>query len=298
MRTPPCAPPPDGRPSSTFSVPMTLIDASWTGSYDRGAHIDLRRQVEHHLGLGVARSAPPATARGCRSCAGGTGGRASTGRRRGWPTIPLERSSTTSTSWPSASSRSTRVDPMKPAPPVTSARMVALPDLKLLGVEVLVDADRATRDPQAGGHHGTGRPARRDRRCEHPRPPRRRRPSTARSTTAPAPTRAPGQQHRIAHLARPPPTTDACTEHRAHDLGIACDLGGGVHALDRGAPLPIEQVELALEVLHRGAGVDPVGVPGHGVELAGRPPSPGRPHARSRPCGPVSIRSRTLASST
>src|SRR5579872_2849448 len=35
---------------------------------------------------------------------------------------PVERSSTTSTSWPSARSRSTSVEPMKPAPPVTSAR--------------------------------------------------------------------------------------------------------------------------------------------------------------------------------
>ena len=35
---------------------------------------------------------------------------------------PIDRSSTTSTSWPSASSRSTRVEPMKPAPPVTRTR--------------------------------------------------------------------------------------------------------------------------------------------------------------------------------
>src|ERR1700728_3621141 len=36
---------------------------------------------------------------------------------------PVERSSTTSTSCPSASNRSTRADPMNPAPPVTSARI-------------------------------------------------------------------------------------------------------------------------------------------------------------------------------
>ena len=36
---------------------------------------------------------------------------------------PDEKSSTTSTSCPSTRSRSTRLDPMKPAPPVTSVRM-------------------------------------------------------------------------------------------------------------------------------------------------------------------------------
>src|SRR6185503_1180880 len=38
---------------------------------------------------------------------------------------PVDRSSTTSTSWPSASRRSTRGDPMNPAPPVTSARIAS-----------------------------------------------------------------------------------------------------------------------------------------------------------------------------
>ena len=35
--------------------------------------------------------------------------------------LPVERLSTTSTEWPSARSRSTRLEPMNPAPPVTSA---------------------------------------------------------------------------------------------------------------------------------------------------------------------------------
>ena len=39
--------------------------------------------------------------------------------------LPEERSSTTSTSWPRSSSSSTRFEPMNPAPPVTSARMAA-----------------------------------------------------------------------------------------------------------------------------------------------------------------------------
>ena len=38
---------------------------------------------------------------------------------------PVERSSTTSTSWPSASRRSTSVEPMNPAPPVTRTRTVS-----------------------------------------------------------------------------------------------------------------------------------------------------------------------------
>ena len=37
--------------------------------------------------------------------------------------VPVERSSTPTTSWPSARSRSVRVDPMKPAAPVTRTRM-------------------------------------------------------------------------------------------------------------------------------------------------------------------------------
>ena len=40
---------------------------------------------------------------------------------------PVDRSSTTSTSCPSASSRSTRVEPMNPAPPVTSIRVTPRP---------------------------------------------------------------------------------------------------------------------------------------------------------------------------
>src|ERR1700722_9241300 len=53
------------------------------------------------------RNPPPALARACARLA----------------SEPVERSSTTSTSWPSASKRSTRADPMNPAPPVTSARI-------------------------------------------------------------------------------------------------------------------------------------------------------------------------------
>src|SRR3954469_25184492 len=36
--------------------------------------------------------------------------------------LPVERSSITTTAWPPATSASTRLEPMKPAPPVTTAR--------------------------------------------------------------------------------------------------------------------------------------------------------------------------------
>ena len=65
---------------------------------------------------------------------------------------PDDRSSTTSTSWPSASSRSTSVEPMKPAPPVTSTR-----------TDQPAAADSSTRVADRAAPAGTRAPAADDR---------------------------------------------------------------------------------------------------------------------------------------
>ena len=86
----------------------------------RVLHRDLRRQMKHHLGLDVGeqdrvRSASTMSALTNRSRRGAR-------RGRGCSLRPELRSSTPTTECPSARRRSTSVDPMKPAAPVTSAR--------------------------------------------------------------------------------------------------------------------------------------------------------------------------------
>ena len=157
---------------------------------------------------------------------------------------PVDRSSSTSTSWPSASRRSTSVEPMNPAPPVTRVFMRALPSNP---VRNTFAASRCAPAPDdlavahdAAEHATSGRP----------RPP-----------IAPSPTTDPldhGAEHHPWHPRQ---------QHRVLDPGAAGDDGAGPddRALDRGiggdarrrggrrrpgrAAEPVEQVELGLEVL-------------------------------------------------
>src|SRR5262249_31797365 len=95
--------------SSTRTVPTTLTAASWSG-----------RRTEVWTSACAARwnttSAAPASIPSRMS--------PSTNLAAGWrkSRLPEERSSTTTTSSPRPTSASTRLDPMKPAPPVTTAR--------------------------------------------------------------------------------------------------------------------------------------------------------------------------------
>ena len=106
------------RPASTLIVPVTLTAASAAGSATESAHVGLRGEVQHDVGPVLGDSASSAAASRMSTPANG----ASTRSR-----LPLERSSIASTSSPRAASASTRCEPMKPAPPVTSARISVRP---------------------------------------------------------------------------------------------------------------------------------------------------------------------------
>ena len=87
---------------------------------DGVAHVDLGGQVEDHLGPGVGEQSEEVGADDVglgEIEVGGALGRTMFSLR------PELRSSTPTTLWPSASRRSTSVDPMKPAAPVTSVRI-------------------------------------------------------------------------------------------------------------------------------------------------------------------------------
>ena len=116
-------------------------------------------------------------------------------RRRGWRACPVERSSTTSTSQPSASSRSTSVEPMNPAPPVTSALTSPRPRT-------------GTRAPDSSRVRASTTVARTDDReigdASHRARALRRRPMTASTASLPGPRRAPVEQRPNARRGHPP----------------------------------------------------------------------------------------------
>src|SRR5919201_6724092 len=106
--------------SSTLIVPTTLIPASQAGS-----SIDLRTSIwaarwKTMSGRSAANSSRNFVA--SRMSASWTWVPRSRAASR-LDSRPVERSSTTTTSSPRSSRASTRLDPMNPAPPVTSARM-------------------------------------------------------------------------------------------------------------------------------------------------------------------------------
>src|SRR4051794_12099755 len=178
---------------------------------------------------------------------------------------PAERSSTTSTLHPSASRRSVSVEPMKPAPPVTSA--FTRPDLRsspgvqghfdrtnLVG-DLGVVTDRATPEHHRPQHHGAFADGRVS--AEH-------------GSLDPGP--------------RPDPGALA-DQHRSYERRIRCDARTRLdpHAartLDgtgrgRETGLALEHVDLRLEVLLRSADVEPVGVGAHRKQPAGTFEHPG-----------------------
>src|SRR6266540_671031 len=65
---------------------------------------------------------------------------------------PVDRSSTTSTSYPSASSRSTRFDPTNPAPPVTRTLTAGSPSRSRRGRDAAADDGPTSTDVRAGTH--------------------------------------------------------------------------------------------------------------------------------------------------
>ena len=138
---------------------------------------------------------------------------------------PVERSSSTSTAWPSASRRSTRVDPMKPAPPVTSA---------FIGATSTEPASTVARGHR---HHGARADDRR-----RDRPPRRRRRS---SPTTRRPITAPGS-----HGPRRPTSTTA--PGPIQDVVTVPSTVAERSMPSSASPHSAEQVEVGLEVAWRG----------------------------------------------
>src|SRR6185436_15322693 len=73
---------------------------------------------------------------------------------------PMERSSSTVTSRPRRSRAATRWCPMKPAPPVTRARLPWVPSVMRVrhssAVDLVVGGDDAALDVGAGGQRGAG----------------------------------------------------------------------------------------------------------------------------------------------
>ena len=100
--------------SSTFSVPATFTAQSRCGSCTET--VTLAWAARWKMTSGSARSATAAKA---DSSATSTVSSSAAGLTRS--ARPEERSSTTTTRVPSATSESTRWEPMKPAPPVTMA---------------------------------------------------------------------------------------------------------------------------------------------------------------------------------
>ena len=107
--------------SSTLIVPLDVDARVVRGVGHRLAHVDLRGQVEDHVRLHAADQLAHGLAR--RGRRSPRAARRSRAPARGSRACPVERLSSTVTSSPRASSASTRFEPMKPAPPVTSAFM-------------------------------------------------------------------------------------------------------------------------------------------------------------------------------
>ena len=104
--------------SSTLAVPPTLIAASKAGSAS-----DLRTSIwaARWKTPRAAARRPARSARRRRGCRARPARRPPASAPSRFSRRPVERSSTTVTSSPRASSASTRFEPMKPAPPVTRA---------------------------------------------------------------------------------------------------------------------------------------------------------------------------------
>ena len=189
-------------PSHTFSEPMMLTIASCTGCATDDAHVDLGREVEDDVGPAVRDEIDHRRRRHVEPVERELVAGQRRARRRGSPSEPVERSSTTSTRQPSASSRSTSVEPMNPAPPVTSAFIAGtLP--------------RSGRD--SGGHSIAGEPAAagdRDARADD------RLGLDARTSGS---STASGADDRVARPALPVRDAHAVVQHRAVDHGVALD---------------------------------------------------------------------------
>src|SRR5919109_2345191 len=99
--------------SSTLTVPSTLIAPSLAGSAVARRTSTCAARWKHSSG----RASSNTSSSGSRMSASTSRTPSGTCSR-----LPLERSSTTTTSSPRASSASTMCEPMKPAPPVTTAR--------------------------------------------------------------------------------------------------------------------------------------------------------------------------------
>src|SRR5579884_1009257 len=105
-------------PSSTLMLPMTFTSASRTGSATdtRTSAWAARWKTTSGCRRPISSTSPvDRTSSWWKDIAFAPEERASARLAR----LPVDRSSTTSTVWPSARRRSTRVEPMKPAPPVT-----------------------------------------------------------------------------------------------------------------------------------------------------------------------------------
>ena len=167
------------------------------------------------------------------------------------PSEPVDRSSTTSTVWPSASSRSTTWEPRNPAPPTTSDLMPGQAGRPWRGVP---PPPRPHRDP-----------ARRRRAW---RPPARRAsgPSTESTTTAFSSTRTPDRST-LDRTSAPAADPHPGTENAAVDVAI--DLCADAHSgLVHGLPGAAHGVEVGLPVQVWAAGVDPVVVRAQGEQPA------------------------------
>ena len=93
------------------------------GLGDRDPDVGLRGEMEDELGPPAGHQFDDRRRRDVEMVDRGAPGRRCPRASARLDSEPVEKSSTTSTSWPSASSRSTRFEPMKPAPPVTRVRM-------------------------------------------------------------------------------------------------------------------------------------------------------------------------------
>ena len=177
----------------------------------------------------------------------------------------------TSTLWPSASSRSTRVDPMKPAPPVTTVFTPPRP--------------------------GAGPPAKAS--PSATTPPAHRSPTALDPSPSSTSHRAPSMEPRTLALATDP---GAGEDQRAvHHRILADDRPGFDHRVDRPWPADATLAPAAMpppsrsaiarltdRYVGRGTGIDPIGVRRHGVEPAlfdegGKVPARWRPVARPGP---------------
>ena len=195
--------------------------------------------------------------------------------------MPVLRSSTTSTRWPSARSRSTRVEPTKPAPPVTSDVHPAS-----WGIRSLVS--------RASGSMSMWSPM-----------------TVRSSSSAPARMMAPGPDDRPVD-AGAGLDGGAVEDHGLGEGDLFTDGGAGAddRALDVGAlghrcasgwigrSVVVEEVEVGLQVGLGRAGVDPVGIAVEGVEASTTRPWSGNVSRSTDTRRPTGMRPSTLGSNT